>query len=123
MFILFVSISTSITTRNYNEKKEGNFIISGQVTGFPDGTKFYLRNLTTDAVFDSAIVKNNTYEFEGNLERPSIQIGLNTILDINLYYTNLLIGNENITVKGVISDLPWNVNISGSKTQGDFNYS
>ncbi|MCK0158241.1 DUF4369 domain-containing protein [Cellulophaga sp. F20128] len=123
MLILFVSIITSITTRNYNEKKKGNFIIYGQVTGFPDGTKFYLRNLATDAVFDSAIVKNNTYKFEGNLESPSVQIWLNTILDKNFYYTYLLIGNENITVKGDISDLPWNVNISGSKTQGDFNYS
>lgn len=44
-------------------------------------------------------------------------------VDKKFYYTNLLIGNDNITVKGDIKDFPRNLEIKGSKTQEDFNYS
>ena len=120
--ILFASI-ISLTACNNKEKKEEKFIISGQVTGFPEGTIFYLRNLATDAVFDSATVKNNTFKFEGNLASPPEQIWLSTTIDKKFIYTNLLIGNDKISVKGDISDFPWDVDIKGSKTQEDFNYS
>lgn len=105
------------------KKEEEKFIITGQVTGFQDGTIFYLRNLATDAVFDSTTVENNTFRFEGTLASPPEQIWLNTRVDKKFIYTNLLIGNDRINVKGDISDFPWNVNITGSKTQEDFNYS
>jgi len=94
-----------------------------------------LQNLATDAVFDSARVENNRFKFEGRLSSPPEQIWLNntvetvivdkgsTTIDKKFIYTNLLIGNDNITVKGDILDFPWNVNIRGSKTQEDFNYS
>ncbi|MBD0833778.1 TlpA disulfide reductase family protein [Aestuariibaculum sediminum] len=121
--ILSICFVITIIACGEKEKKEEMFTISGQVTGFPDGTKFYLRNLATDAVFDSAIVRNNTFKFKGSLASPPEQIWLNTTVDKKFIYTNLLIGNDNITVKGDISDFPWNVNIRGSKTQEDFNYS
>ena len=105
------------------DKKEEKFTISGQVTGFSDGTKFYLRNLATDAFFDSTIVKNNSFKFEGYLSTPPEQIWLETTVDKKHVYTNLLIGNDDITLEGDILDFPWNVNIKGSKTQEDFNYS
>ncbi len=128
MKILFKSILTIcivlfITSCNEKEKKEEKFTITGEVTGFPDGTQFYLRNLATDAVFDSTTVENNNFKFEGHLYSPPEQIWLNTTVNKKFIYTNLLMGNDNITVKGDISDFPWNVNIRGSKTQEDFNYS
>ena len=112
-----------INSCSEKEKKEDKFTITGEVTGFPNGTKFYLKNLATDAVFDSTEVDNGAFKFEGNLANPPEQIWLNTTVDKKLVYTNLLIGNDNITVNGDISDFPWNVNIKGSKTQEDFNYS
>ena len=105
------------------EKKEEKYTISGQVSGFKDGTKFYLRNLATDAVFDSTTVENNHFKFEGQLSSPPEQIWLHTTIDNNFVYTNLLIGNDNINIKGDILDFPWNVDIKGSKTQEAFNYS
>lgn len=121
---IILALITVISTIACNQKEESEkFIISGQVTGFPDGTKFYLRNLATDAVFDSTEVDNGAFKFEGSLASPPEQIWLNTTVDKKFVYTNLLIGNNNITVKGDISDFPWNVNIKGSKTQEDFNYS
>ena len=121
--ILFVTFFVSVTSCNKKENKEEKFTISGQVSGFPNGTKFYLRNLATNAVFDSTIVENNSFKFEGHLSDPPEQIWLNTTVDKKFIYTNLLIGNDNITVKGDISDFPLNVRIKGSKTQEDFNYS
>ncbi|WP_298239518.1 TlpA disulfide reductase family protein [uncultured Algibacter sp.] len=121
--ILTVCIVLFITSCSEKEKKEEKFTITGEVTGFPDGTKFYLRNLATDAVFDSTTVENNNFKFEGHLYSPPEQIWLNASVDKKFIYTNLLIGNDNITVKGDISDFPWNVIIKGSKTQEDFNFS
>ncbi len=121
--ILTVCIVLFITSCSEKEKKEEKFTITGEVTGFPDGTKFYLRNLATDAVFDSTTVENNNFKFEGHLYSPPEQIWLNASVDKKFIYTNLIIGNDNITVKGDISDFPWNVNIKGSKTQEDFNFS
>jgi len=121
--ILTICILLFITSCNEKEKKEEKFTITGEVTGFPDGTKFYLRNLATDAVFDSTTVENNNFQFEGHLYSPPEQIWLNATVDKKFIYTNLLIGNDNISIKGDISDFPWNVNIRGSKTQEDFNYS
>lgn len=119
--ILAACIVISITA--CSEKNEEKFTISGQVSGFPDGTKFYLRNLATDAVFDSTTIKNSNFKFEGHLSSPPEQIWLHATVDDKFIYTNLLIGNENINIKGDILDFPWNVDIKGSKTQEDFNYS
>lgn len=103
--ILIVCFVITITACNEKEQKEEIFTISGQVTGFPDGTKFYLRNLATNADFDSAIVKNNTFKFKGSLASPPEQIWLNTRVNNKFVYTNLLIGNDNITIKGDISEV------------------
>lgn len=121
--ILTILTLTLIFSCDENNKKEEKYTVLGNLSGFPDGTTFYLRNLATDAVFDSAIVKNNTFKFEGQLSNPPEQIWLNTTIDKKFYYTNLLIGNDNIQVKGDIVDFPWNLDIKGSKIQEDFNYS
>jgi len=121
--IVVISLLITIVACNEKQKNEDKFIILGEVSGFPDGTKFYLRNLTTDAVFDSTTVENNKFKFEGQLYNPPEQIWLNTRVDKKFIYTNLLIGNDEISIKGDIKDFPWNVDIKGSKTQEDFNYS
>lgn len=121
--MLTVCVVIFITACSEKEKKKEHFTIVGQVSGFPDGTKFYLLNLATDAVFDSTTVKNNKFKFEGHLYSPPEQIKLNATIDNKRIYTNLLIGNDDIIVKGDILDFPWNVDIKGSKIQEDFNHS
>jgi peroxiredoxin len=118
--ILFILVSIFITAFI---KKEEKYIISGEITGFKDGTKFYLRNLATDAVFDSTTVVNNKFKFEGKLSSSPEQIWLFATVDKKFYYTNLLIGNENLSVKGDIKDFPYNLEFKGSKTQEDLKYS
>lgn len=103
-------------------QKQDSYIITGALTGFPDSTMIYLRNLSTDQTFDSTLVIKNKFQFKGQLQDVPEQIWLNTEVDNKFIYTNLLIGNENIKIEADISDFPWHVKITGSKTQDDFNY-
>ncbi|HTG65622.1 MAG TPA: DUF4369 domain-containing protein, partial [Flavobacterium sp.] len=121
--LILLGILLSITAFSKKEKTEQKYTIIGQVTGFPNGTKFYLTNLSTEEVFDSATVENNSFKFEGHLTDSPEQIWLQTTVNKEFIYTNLLIGNDKITIKGDITDFPWNVTIKGAKTQEDFNYS
>jgi len=108
----------SIVLFSCNSKKE--FVITGNITGFPDSTKVFLRNLSTDHVFDSTLVLQNKFKFSGQLQSPPEQIWLNMRVDKKFIYTNLLIGNDKIHIQGDLKDFPWNVKVTGSKTQDDF---
>ncbi|MCT4590622.1 MAG: AhpC/TSA family protein [Carboxylicivirga sp.] len=102
-------------------QKHKGYRITGNVSGFPDSTTIYLRNLSTDETFDSTTIINGQFLLQGHLQDEPEQIWLNARVDGEFIYTNLLIGNENITVEGDIKDFPWHVNINGSKTQDDHN--
>ena len=84
--ILSICFIISVTACSEKEKKEEKFTVLGQVSGIPDGTKFYLRNLATDAVFDSTTVENNSFKFEGHLASPPEQIWLNATVDNKFIY-------------------------------------
>ncbi|MEP1488629.1 MAG: TlpA disulfide reductase family protein [Algibacter sp.] len=119
--VLYVLIP--ITACSQKQKKEEKYTITGQVSGVPDGTKFYLRNLSTDAVFDSTIVEKGHFKFMGELYSTPEQIWLTAKIDKKFIYTNLLIGNDEISINGDITDFPWNVDIKGSKIQENYGYS
>ncbi len=102
-------------------QRQSDYLITGNLTGFPDSTIVYLRNLSTDETFDSTLVINGKFQLTGHLKAEPEEIWFNTIIDNEFIYTNLLIGNEKIMIEGDIKDFPWNVNITGSKTQEDFN--
>jgi peroxiredoxin len=121
--LLMISIVTICFACHEKQAKKERYVITGNVSGFPNGTKLYLRNLATDAIFDSTIVDDNHFKFEGELDNPPEQIWLNGTVDNKFVYANLLIGNDDIIVSGDISDFPWRVSVTGSKVQEDFNYS
>lgn len=62
-FLVIFIISFCVAC-NERQIKKDRFTITGQVTGLPNGTKLYLTNLATDAVFDSAIVENDHFKFQ-----------------------------------------------------------
>jgi peroxiredoxin len=115
MIVLIVAIAS------VSCQKQNGYVITGDLTGFPDSTMLYLRNLSTDETFDSTLIIGNKFQFKGHLQDEPEQIWLNTKVGNEFIYTNLLIGNENIRIKADIKDFPWNVNITGSKTQDDYN--
>ncbi len=106
----------------YSCQHHSGYEITGNLTGFPDSTVIYLRNLNTDEIFDSTLIVGNEFQFIGKLTDEPEQIWLNTIVSNEFIYTDLLIGNEKIKIEGDISDFPWNVNITGSQSQDDYNY-
>ncbi|MBN1186100.1 MAG: AhpC/TSA family protein [Bacteroidales bacterium] len=101
--------------------KPNGYIIKGDLTGFPDSTVFYLQNSSTQEVIDSAIIIKNNLEFKGQFQDTPEEIFLTAKVDGKFIYSYLLIGNEKISVSGDIKDFPWNVAISGSKSQDDYN--
>lgn len=114
ILILLVFFTTSC-------QKQSGYLITGNLSGFPDSTIVYLRNLSTDETFDSTLVIDGKFQLSGQLQDEPEQIWFNTQIDNEFIYANLLIGNEKIKMEGDIKDFPWNVNITGSKTQDDFN--
>ena len=103
-------------------QKHDGYTITGVLTGFPDSTMIYLKNLANDEIFDSTLIVKNRFSFKGKLQDEPEQIWLNTTVGDNFIYTNLLIGNEDIKIVGDISDFPLNVTITGSETQDDHDY-
>jgi peroxiredoxin len=116
---LLLIIST-VTVISCNNQK--GYVITGNLTGFPDSTMLYLQNLSTQDNFDSARIIKNKFEFRGQLQNVPEQIWLNAKVNGQFIYANLLIGNENIHINGDMKDFPWDINISGSKIQDDYAY-
>jgi peroxiredoxin len=104
----------------YSCQDQVGYVITGNLTGFPDSTMLYLRNLSTDETFDSTLIIGNKFQFKGQLLDEPEQIWMNTRVGNEFIYANLLIGNEKISIEGDIHDFPWSVKITGSKTQDDF---
>ena len=119
---LFIVIILLLLVSFHSCQNHSGYIITGNVSGFPDSTMIYLRNLSTDETFDSTLIIGNKFQLKGQLIDEPEQIWLNTEVDNEFIYTDLLIGNEKIKIIGDIKDFPWHVTITGSKTQEDHNY-
>jgi peroxiredoxin len=117
IMILIIGIMAAVSC-----KKEKGYVITGELTGFPDSTMLYLLNLNTQDDFDSSRIINNKFVFRGQLQNVPEQIRLHTTVNKQSVYTNLLIGNENIRIDGDIKDFPRDLRISGSKVQEEYTY-
>ncbi len=77
------------------------YIIKGEVDGFKDGDTLYLKELShvDELPFDTAVVKDGKFVFEGSLEGPR---GVLIVPQDGLGTIGLVIENgNNVTVKGV----------------------
>lgn len=109
LFLFAICFATAASAQQYS--------VNAQITGFPNGTKFYLTDTDLDTNIDSAIVKNNTFSFKGTLRDTPLSLWVTTTVNQKFYYFTLLMGNDKIAVKGDIKDLPFDLKITGSKTQ------
>src|SRR6185312_9547181 len=87
--------------------------------GFNNGAKFYLKDVDVDSDIDSVVIRNNQFVMRGSLADAPKSLWLYTKTSTNFYYTTLMIGNETITINGDIKDFPFDLSISGSKTQDE----
>ncbi|MCG9910706.1 MAG: AhpC/TSA family protein [Flavobacteriales bacterium] len=101
-------------------EKPKEYLITAQITGFPDSTLFYLKNMSTDENIDSAYIVNNSFQMKGHVSLEPSQLWLNTTWNDGFYYTFLFIGNEKITIEANLTDFPYDVRVNGSKTQDEY---
>lgn len=116
---IIVTLSACKDDRGNEEKSSDNYRIMAELTGFPEGTKFYLYNLSTMADVDSAVIRDNKFVMEGHIPEPPEQFWINTTLDEEFIYSYFLIMNEELRVMADKSDFPYYVETSGSKTDSN----
>src|SRR5882757_2619841 len=113
LFLLAASLALTGLSQKYT--------IKADLTGFPDGTWFYLQDLDVDAIVDSVPIRQGRFAISGRLDDPPQSLWLYSNYQNTFYYTVLLIGNEAVSVKGDIKDFPFHLAITGSPVQDDLN--
>lgn len=113
LILLAIFITKIVAAQQYD--------IKANITGFANGTKFYLQDVDVNSNIDSAIIQNNHFELKGTLGNAPKNLWLTATSGKNFYYTVLLISNERVNIKGDIKDFPFYLSITGSKSQDDFN--
>ena len=90
--------------------------ISAELTGFPDHSKFYLKDLTANENVDSAEIIGGKFIMKGKISDIK-NFWLYNSSKTKYSYTNLTIGADQISVKGDIKDFPFDLSITGSPSQ------
>ena len=100
-----------------NPGPEG-FTVNVHVTGISDGTIFYLKKWRDNVIIDSSYTSNGSFTFKGRISNPeSFLLHATDAITKQFIYTNLLIGNESVTINADKKDFPWNIDAIGSESQ------
>ncbi|MEE1945409.1 TlpA disulfide reductase family protein [Pedobacter sp. KR3-3] len=92
------------------------YVISAELTGFADRTKFYLKDTDAGIIIDSVEIKDGKFTMKGkSSEVKSFWLFARPNNDYR--YTTFLIGPEKISIRGDIKDFPRHVQLTGSKNQ------
>ncbi len=102
-------------------KRNNGFVISANITGFPDSTMFLLENVETGEMLDTTYIVNNKFEFKGKLNTEPQQLDIYSFSNNSFSSCYLFIGNERVTITGDKNDFPRELKISGSKYQDEQN--
>jgi thiol-disulfide isomerase/thioredoxin len=73
------------------------FVISGTITGYPEGTTVEFLNGQTGATEKSTVLKDNKFEFKGKMERPEFKI---ILFNRQQPYITLFLDNSVIQITG-----------------------
>lgn len=110
---LLVIIALTITSSLIAQQ----FSITAKLTGFKNGTKFYIADPELESNIDSAVINNNTFVIKAKLDYAPKSIFISTTEEGKYYWCFLFIGNEKVQLKGDKKDFPFYLQISGSKSQ------
>jgi Domain of unknown function (DUF4369)/AhpC/TSA family len=97
------------------------YTIKAHITGFPNGTKFYLKDVEVDSDIDSAVIQNDQFVLNGKLVQIPQSLWLCSQFAQKFYYATLMMGNDDILINGDIKNMPFDLAITGLKTQDDHN--
>lgn len=92
------------------------FVISGEVEGFPDGTKVELLNGRTGETEITSAVKANKFEFKGKMDKPDFKI---VLFNRQAPYITLFLDNSLVKVSGQKATID-KAKVTGSKSHTDF---
>lgn len=115
--ILLLSITAFLTTAVSAQQ----FSLTAKITGFDNGTKFYLEDPDTQIIIDSAITKDNSFVMKSRLDESPKGLFLSATAAGKYYWCYLFTGNEAIRITGDRKDFPFYMTISGSKSQDVYN--
>lgn len=100
-----------------NPGSEG-FTVNVHVTGISDGTIFYLKRWRNNVIIDSSYASKGSFTLKGRISNPeNFLLHATDAVTKEFIYTNLLIGNDNVTINADKKDFPWNIDATGSESQ------
>lgn len=116
IFLIVLILASCKTETKKTEKIDEFFSLKAELTNIPDSTLFYLQDLSAEKL-DSAYVINGKLSLKSELDHHAPQKLTLFATKPQFIYTQLLVGNEQVTFKADISDFPWNIDMAGSKYQ------
>lgn len=109
------SKSKTLATIKQASKNDG-YTISGEVTGFTDGTKVALLNGTTGQPEQQGGIYQNKFSFKGKLDKPAFKI---LLIDNKPPYLTLFLDNSDVKVSGTKEAFD-KATVTGSASNSDF---
>jgi thioredoxin-related protein len=103
-----------------NVMGQTGFSISARLTGFANGTTFYLEDPETQMRIDSAVCNDNVISFRGRLTETPKLLFINAVNDNNYYWCNIFMGNEHVQIAGDKRDFPFYLKKTGSVAQDGY---
>ncbi len=115
-FVLLLQVSCGT-----EDLSENGFRIQVILDGIEDSTLVYIQNRRTHTILDSTYALDGQFVLEGKLDQPTEELRINNGSQGrspgNFFYTDLLIGNEEVYLKADLEELPNNVETEGSPSQ------
>jgi thiol-disulfide isomerase/thioredoxin len=94
---------------------QAGFVIRANISGFADGTKFYLQDRELGTLMDSVLIKKNKFQITGQMGDFPKLLALAALAGKEVYrYDFLFIGNESVTVTGDKSNFNF-LSVKGSR--------
>jgi hypothetical protein len=97
-------------------KPVDGFVVSGDVQGFPEGTKVELLNGRTGETELTSTVKANKFVFRGKMEKPDFKI---VLFNRQAPYITLFLDNSQVQISGRKETID-KAKVTGSRSHTDF---
>jgi peroxiredoxin len=100
----------------FSQTKGGGYEITGNISGYPDGTSVSFLNQQTNTLEKQATIEKGKFTIKGQLEEPSFIV---LVLAEQPPAVPMFIDNSKILITGDKNNLE-NLSITGSKTENEY---
>ncbi|MBX3241338.1 MAG: AhpC/TSA family protein [Chitinophagaceae bacterium] len=116
--ILALVLLSGIFATACNTQRADSYTITGKITGMDTGHVYLYDIQNEDAVPDTAVIKNGSFEFTGSAEEPKfVYLGLGESVPVQPL--GFFLENSRIVINGSIDSLA-KAKITGSTTHAEF---